>query len=1276
MEQHKEYFAFISYKREDEDWAKWLAHELEHYHLPLTLNGRDDLPKDLRPIFRDIDELSAGNLPQQIHRALERSKNLIVVCSPRSAGSPWVNKEVEEFINMGKLDRIFPFIIEGIPYSKNEDECLPEAIRNLSEDKERLGANVSEYKDRPQRLCVDCPLPKENKSDKKQGDINDKGRDAAVVKIVAGMLDLDFDLLWQRYEKEKAEEERRIKEQRDNLLKMQSRFLAEKVIQLTDSDDVYTAQKLALNIIPQKTNERPYVPEAEFAFRHALKHHNTIIWKSKGSSYLQDISVNVTEQLVAIACEKVIYVVRINNGQTVATLRGHNETVTSVSFTFDENLLISASEDKTLRLWNVDSGKCLKIMTGHTRRIQHVACSHENTIASASWDNTIRLWNSKTGECFNVLEGHERNVVFVSFDSSGSYLVSASNDHSICIWDVKKGTLINSLKDHRECAYTAVFSNNGRYVASSSEDNTIIIWDIRTNKCIKTIVRESVKRLLFSPDDTSIVIASSNSIRIWDYNSDRIIRYVGGHQNEVSSMVAFSHFGKLLSASYDGTVRLWELATVKLGIKIGGHKKPVYALAYSPDGSTFASGSDSIVRIWDVATNKLINEYPFGGVVRDLIYNKQGTYIISCSEYDLSYRIYVYDINRRTVVNGIDGLSPLFLSDGVSFMYIGNNDFRKCINIQKVNQDQPFQILKSQETYHSNLVVNEDESLVASGTYHGTVDVWDINSGEIKLTIKEADSYINAISFGIDGNILVFSCKETTYVIDINSNECIARLRNPEGYICQKIQFIDDLHFLCCYHNGDLLLWNYKTRIITKKYKGHSDAITSISVSNDKNYFVSASKDKTIKIWDYRSGMCKKTLCHHTDEVKSVVLSPNGKQLISGSIDHSILIWDTANFANCFSYEEITSIIMRPFHDKYVTISPRSIKIWDYTHCKCQLYLRNDFGRIVNVNIFPNESIISVLSFEVSYTIDKSGSEGKLNTISFHTIHSIWDIKQGVCLNKYEREDPHNILFATFMPKSNYILFADKFNRINVWDTKIGKSVHYLFGHTRTIKNIIFDKTEKFIASSSIDGTTRIWKTDTGDCINILDGCSDKSDAYYLEFHPHKSLLLSSCENSGFKLWDFNANKCLLTYCNPIKSSAGFFSPDGNWILIQDKSLKHSSLSIWDISSKRIIKTIEGRYTIKDCLYSPITNDLRNVVTIQKELSLSDYESGTKTDILNEDYNLSVSFSPDNRYVVCLGSELVTLLKFKSLETITKEVEMNFHNVPLNSEERKKFYLD
>lgn len=116
MEPEKGYFAFISYSHKDEKQAKWLHKRLEHYRLPTNLNGRDDLPKRIHPVFRDYNELKAGNLSEQIYDALRRSKYLIVICSPKAAQSEYVGKEIEYFKSLGRTDKIIPYIIEGKPF--------------------------------------------------------------------------------------------------------------------------------------------------------------------------------------------------------------------------------------------------------------------------------------------------------------------------------------------------------------------------------------------------------------------------------------------------------------------------------------------------------------------------------------------------------------------------------------------------------------------------------------------------------------------------------------------------------------------------------------------------------------------------------------------------------------------------------------------------------------------------------------------------------------------------------------------------------------------------------------------------------------------------------------------------------------------------------------------------------------------------------------------------------------------------------------------------------
>ena len=279
MEKQKKYYAFISYKSEDIEWAIWLQYELEHYRLPASFNGRTDIPQELRPVFRDNDELSAGNLPEQIKQALDDSQNLIVVCSPQAATSHWVNQEVETFISLGRTDHIFPFIVEG----NSPKEFFPPSLLALPENEERLG-----------------------------GDASKQGRDVAFVKVVAGMLGLGFDDLWNRYEREKAEEERRQREEKEKLQKTQSRFIAEKVVNLVNEGNLPLAKLLALEVLPKDlvSPNRPYVAEAEMAMRYALKNRKAVI-------------------------------------------QAHKSKICSAFFIYKGTRIVTASYDNTIRFWDV-----------------------------------------------------------------------------------------------------------------------------------------------------------------------------------------------------------------------------------------------------------------------------------------------------------------------------------------------------------------------------------------------------------------------------------------------------------------------------------------------------------------------------------------------------------------------------------------------------------------------------------------------------------------------------------------------------------------------------------------------------------------------------------------------------------------------------------------------------------------------------------------------------------------------------------------------------------
>lgn len=243
MEQYK-YYAFISYKSEDAEWAEWLQRRIEYYKLPTSLYEEyPGIPESLRPIFRDMSDLGSGFLPKELNLALDASRFLIVICSKNAIKSPWVNNEINHFINKGRTEQIIPFIVDGKPYSGGDNECFPKAIRDLKgTDNELLGINI-----------------------------NDLGKDAASVKVISRLLNLKFDALWGRYLKEEEKEKQRLIDQNNKLRSSKERASVNKAMPLLESGQNMLAARIALEILKcdEIENWQP-LPEVERLLRSSI----------------------------------------------------------------------------------------------------------------------------------------------------------------------------------------------------------------------------------------------------------------------------------------------------------------------------------------------------------------------------------------------------------------------------------------------------------------------------------------------------------------------------------------------------------------------------------------------------------------------------------------------------------------------------------------------------------------------------------------------------------------------------------------------------------------------------------------------------------------------------------------------------------------------------------------------------------------------------------------------------------------------------------------------
>lgn len=186
MDQKKyRYYAFISYRSTDVKWAIWLQKKLEAYSLPTAIQQKENsLPKHLRPIFRDATDINVGELKQELNDKLDQSEYLIVLCSPRSADSPWVGEEIARFCESGRRDKVVALIIDGTPYCDIPGkECYHPVLKKyfpkgqtIETDRQLLGADIHSA----------GPESSYHK------------REHAFMQVVAAILQLPFEDLWNR----------------------------------------------------------------------------------------------------------------------------------------------------------------------------------------------------------------------------------------------------------------------------------------------------------------------------------------------------------------------------------------------------------------------------------------------------------------------------------------------------------------------------------------------------------------------------------------------------------------------------------------------------------------------------------------------------------------------------------------------------------------------------------------------------------------------------------------------------------------------------------------------------------------------------------------------------------------------------------------------------------------------------------------------------------------------------------------------------------------------
>jgi WD40 repeat protein len=302
----------------------------------------------------------------------------------------------------------------------------------------------------------------------------------------------------------------------------------------------------------------------------------------------------------------------------VRVFESYSTGVYATAFSPDGRWFATGNKDKTIRVWEIATGRKVRTLTGHTGWVTSLAFSPDSRLlASASLSGAVKLWDNETGREARTLNGHTESVNSVAFSPDGRTLATASGDSTVKLWDVSTGQNIRTLYGHTAEVNAVAFNPDGKTIASGGADKTVKLWDAATGKLLRELKEQrEVFGLAFSPDGSKLAVAKKNGPwSVYDYDSGSLSKLAFGfyqcstwitQAGDVRS-IAFSPDGKRIAAgTSDGSAGLWDAGKCDDSSHLTGHTDAVNSVAFSPDGAWLATGSeDGSARIWDARTGVL-----------------------------------------------------------------------------------------------------------------------------------------------------------------------------------------------------------------------------------------------------------------------------------------------------------------------------------------------------------------------------------------------------------------------------------------------------------------------------------------------------------------------------------------------------------------------------------------------------------------------------------------------------------------------------------------------
>lgn len=533
-------------------------------------------------------------------------------------------------------------------------------------------------------------------------------------------------------------------------------------------------------------------------------------------------------------------------------LKGHTDWAISVDFSSDGSLIVSGSDDGTVRIWDTEKGELTAgPFDGHVGQITSISFSPDDMrIVVGGWSG-ISVLDVESGSIVVGPFG-DKYTLTVAVSPDGKHIISAASNF-VSMWDLESGMINDKPFVGRNYGVScAAYSRDGHFIVSgSSGSKSVCIWDVESRRPVREPFvghMGAVYSVSFSPDGKYVVSGSYDAdIRIWDVEGGEVdYSPLTGHKSSVNS-VAYSSDGTwIVSGSEDRTVRIWNAQNGQLVAGPFKHTKPVECVAFLPDGTRVVSGCERTLRIWDVESGKIDSNSGPERIheVRAVRFSADGTCVIS--EKGTRWRIE----NGAVISEGRNRIKrqTLAVTDSMHMQFSFENTLEWNPYTGKVTSAS-----NGKWGYPNCIAVSPNGKRIAFSSWGGTIRVWD-RERDVLVCGPFKSGYVNSLTFSLDGKHIASG-------------------------------------------GSDIRVWNAETGELTGKLLfGPFDSRTfsrSIAYRPRGRHVASGYTDNTVRIRNLETGRYE-VFEGHTGIVESVAYSPDGSLLVSSSDNGEIRIWNAS----------------------------------------------------------------------------------------------------------------------------------------------------------------------------------------------------------------------------------------------------------------------------------------------------------------------------------------------------------------------------------------------